>query len=49
MPSKVCRVVSAHELIRAGEGGGRWGTDQQNIEYLQPHLLNQIFILFNYF
>ncbi len=28
MPRKVCRVVNAHMLIRAGEGGGRRGTGQ---------------------
>ncbi len=28
MPPKVCQVVNAHGLIRAGEGGGRPGTGQ---------------------
>ena len=28
MPLKVCQIVNAHMLIRAGEGGDRRGTGQ---------------------
>ncbi len=28
MPPKVCGVVSAQELIRAGEGGGSWAIER---------------------
>ncbi len=50
MPLKVCEVVSAHRLIRAGEGLLRGGaTVTQRSESPQPRFLGQILTLFNYF
>jgi hypothetical protein len=44
MPPKVCRVVNAQKLIRAGEGiTTRWWAVNRRIEHSQPHLLDQIF------
>ena len=47
MPFKVCQVVNAHMLIRAGEGlllDGR-----SVIQPFQPHLLGQTSMFLNYF
>ncbi len=50
MSFKVCEIVSAQELIRAGEGlllGGR--SVNQRSEPPQPRLLGQTLIFFHYF
>ncbi len=50
MTFKVCGVVSAQELILAGEGAGSWAIEPPNpsIEYPPSHLLSQIYIFFDY-
>jgi len=49
MPPKVCEVVGAHMLIRAGEGLLSGGAATQRSEPLQPRLLGQSFRFSNYF
>ena len=49
MSFKVCEVVGAQELIRAGVGAGSGRSSSQNRQYPRSHLLSQTFIFFRYF
>ncbi len=48
-PPKVCQVVNAHRLIRAGEGLLLGGPVNQRTEPPQPRLLGQTLRFFHYF